>query len=298
MGYFLDWVSVAGLGKDEVLLRLGLIDGGEPTDFPDRGGFMWTVTPEGRVIVVTGEYGLFEPAVLTELSAGASLVAGRAETNECTSTAWGYEGGRQTWMVAHDHEGPSSVQARGAIPPAFDAIRADLLKSRAAEGDVGSSLFEAPIELTATIGGWAPESITGSNLEFFTARRVREPAGKKSRPLRPPPMALALVGAHVVELAALTINGAGIYGSSPMGSFGFSAMGGAISVYFLWATRHGRDTLAILGLLLVSLLKAALVFKEISLGGSYLPLAVPVLLMLVGALLYEYGRTTKPNRRN
>ena len=57
MGYSLDWVSVAGLTKDEVFSRLGIIDSGEATDYPRHGGFMRATTPEGRVVEATERYG-------------------------------------------------------------------------------------------------------------------------------------------------------------------------------------------------------------------------------------------------
>ena len=39
MGYALDWVSVSGLTKDQVLSRLGLLDTGEATGYVSPGGF-------------------------------------------------------------------------------------------------------------------------------------------------------------------------------------------------------------------------------------------------------------------
>ena len=174
MGYSLDWVSVAGLTKDETFSRLGIIDSGEATDYPHQGGFMWATTPDGRVVMVTERYGWLTPERLSQLSEGGSLVAARAEDNDCTSTAWGYQDGRQIWTVIHDNPKEYGVigglELDGDVPAELTAIRAQLEAEQTAAGDDRVDyIFEAPKELVATLGGWAPESAIGQDLQFFKA---------------------------------------------------------------------------------------------------------------------------------
>lgn len=177
MGYAHDWVSVSGLDKDEVLARLGIIDRGEPLDYPRRGDLAWALTPQGRVIIVT-DYGKLSLHRIAELSKDASLVAARAEDNDCTSSVWGYEDGRQIWSVAtevpdetdrlYDEEVEGGVIVWGDPPSEFAAIRDRCLAKRDPEDDDSEDfLFMAPLELAETLGGWEPEGVIGQDLQFF-----------------------------------------------------------------------------------------------------------------------------------
>lgn len=178
MGYAHDWVSVAGLGKEEVLARLGIVDRGEPIEFPRRGQTAWAITPQGRVVVVMG-YGRLSAGHVAEVSECASVIAARAEGNDCTSSIWGYEDGRQIWSVAseaddherlYDEEVEKGLTMQGDPPSEFAAIRDRLLAERDAEDeDDQGFLFMAPVELAEVLGGWAPEGEIGQDLQFFSA---------------------------------------------------------------------------------------------------------------------------------
>lgn len=138
MGYAHDWVSVAGLDKDEVLARLGLIDRSEPLDYPRRGNLAWALTLQGRVIFVA-DHGELSLDRIAELSKGASLVAARSEGNDCTSSVWVYEDGRQIWSVAsevagkterlYDEEVEDGLIVEGDPPSEFAVIRDRHLRS-------------------------------------------------------------------------------------------------------------------------------------------------------------------------
>jgi hypothetical protein len=178
MGYALDWVSVSGLTKDQVLSRLGLLDTGEAIDYLSRGGFMWAMTPDGRVIVATEQYGWLTPERLSELSEGASLVAARAEDNDCTSAAWSYRGGQRVWSVTHDNPEEygmiGGLELDGDVPAELATIRARLeAEQSASDDDRVDYIFDVPNELVATLGGWAPESAIGEDLQFFQAINPR-----------------------------------------------------------------------------------------------------------------------------
>lgn len=177
MGYAHDWLSVAGLDKDEVLARLGLVDRGEPLDYPRRGDFAWALTPQGRVVIVT-DYEELSLDRIAELSRGASLVAARAESNDCTSSVWGYEDGRQIWSVAtkarsetdrlYDEEVEDSLVVGGDPPSEFTVIHDRHLANRNLEDDDAEDFLSmAPLELAETLGGWEPEGEIGQDLQFF-----------------------------------------------------------------------------------------------------------------------------------
>ncbi len=67
MSFYVDWISVAGADKDEILGKLGIEDTGEVVDWPRDHGYMWAMTPDGRVMVVANLYGSLAPAKLAML---------------------------------------------------------------------------------------------------------------------------------------------------------------------------------------------------------------------------------------
>lgn len=180
MGYILDWVSVAGLSKDEVLSRLGAEDTGEAGDWIGGADLAWAVTPDGRVVVTSDLFGWLEAGRLETLSRGASLVAASAEDNEMRAAAWGYEDGARVWSVVHDPAGsddPMHLEVEGETPKVFAGIRKRLLADQAAETDPVDHLFDAPQDLAGALGGWRPEGDIGDDLEFTEARWI----GRKPR---------------------------------------------------------------------------------------------------------------------
>lgn len=218
MGYAHDWVSVAGLGKEEVLARLGIVDRGEPIDFPRRGQTAWAITPQGRVVVVMG-YGELSPGHVAEVSECASVIAARAEGNDCTSSVWGYEGGRQIWSVEtefrdqaerlYDEDSQDTLSVQGDPPSEFAAIRDRLLAERDAEDeDDQGFLFMAPVELAEVLGGWAPEGEIGQDLQFFSAvsNQGGAPSPSVERKRRPVLFILLIaVAAALIWIAAAAV---------------------------------------------------------------------------------------------
>ncbi len=210
MGYAHDWISVSGLDKDEVLARLGLVDRGEPLDYPRRGDLAWALTPQGRVVFVAG-YDELSLDRIAELSKGASLVAARAEGNDCTSSVWGYEDGRQIWSVAteaaggterlYDEEVGDRLIVQGDPPSEFAVIQDRHLAKRDPEDDDSEDFLSmAPLELAQALGGWEPEGEIGQDLQFFrvASNRADAPASNGTRKL-----ALGLVILFVAIVAAL-----------------------------------------------------------------------------------------------
>lgn len=67
-------------------------------------------------------------------------------------------------------------------------------------------IFDVPNDLSATLGGWAPESEIGSDLQFFTARR--NGVANEMAPLRkgkfPVLLAIAAITLVIVVVWALS----------------------------------------------------------------------------------------------
>lgn len=176
MGFALDVASIEGLDKDEALRRLGYVAAGSESD-GIGGDVSWATTSNGRVVLVA-DYGWLEPARLTELSRGASLVAGRFETHVGDSNAWGYRDGARIWSVQcnneESHYGDEYGLTVDGVPPAeFAVIRDRLLAERRAEADTDEEpdedLYDLPEELVETLGGWTPEGENSEDLQFFAA---------------------------------------------------------------------------------------------------------------------------------
>lgn len=181
MGFSVDWVSLKGLSVDEALGRFGLLDAGEEVDYPPRDGFMWGATPNGRVIIATDRYGEFTAEKLAMLSEGVSLVAARAEGNNCTTSIWGYENGQKLWSAAcgsEDETDPGDeLITSGQLPGAYKRLYA----KAAAEHKDGDEvqMHWVALHLASKLTGWGPESEVGSDLKFFRAVS-RAPEGRSA----------------------------------------------------------------------------------------------------------------------
>jgi hypothetical protein len=124
-------------------------------------------------------YGELSPGHVAEVSECASVIAARAEDNDCTSSVWGYEDGRQIWSVEtefrdqaerlHDEDGQDSLSVQGDPPSEFAAIRDRHLAKRDSDDDAEDFLFMTPVDLAEVLGGWAPEGEIGQDLQFFSA---------------------------------------------------------------------------------------------------------------------------------
>ncbi len=191
MGFHLDWVSIAGLTKDEALARLGLVDTGQETDwFLDA--FTWAATPDGRIVIATDNHGSFQQEDLAAWSQGISLVAGRAESNYVTAIARGFEDGREIWSLSNEAKSDLEAEKREVLaiegsPPAelskvrlrVKADREEHEREHGSDGD-GMWVFETILEMTAELGGFAPENSVGADLQFFKAARAPRPKTQRT----------------------------------------------------------------------------------------------------------------------
>jgi hypothetical protein len=229
MGSSVNWISVAGPTKDEVLARFDLVDTGEVIEMLRGHWLMWAVTPEGRVILAAEHTHLLQPQPLKDLSAEGSVIAAWMDDNECTSAACAYENGERLWWVGTGEAGPDmrDLQVDGAPPPELAAIRARVVAAQAEPENEGVGfLMEGPMELAGVIGGWAPETPIGQDLVFFAAHEARTgrpiarltsemPAPRpRERTSEPPLSPLTLLATYAVEAAYLYFAGVDLLGRS------------------------------------------------------------------------------------
>ncbi|HEY9234304.1 MULTISPECIES: hypothetical protein [Phenylobacterium] len=182
MSFYVDWISVAGADKDDILGKLGIEDTGKVVDWPPDSGYMWAVTPDGRIVVVADLYSSLVPAKLAMLSEGASLIGARAEGNYCTTSVWGFEDGSERWSV--HCTGDDEVDLRdelvveGSPPAALKPFFDESLKARDEDSNV--SCFEQASQFAALMSGWGPETERGSELTFFAATGRKPSNGVKT----------------------------------------------------------------------------------------------------------------------
>ncbi len=181
MGWTLSWVAVSGLGRDEVLARLGLEDSGEPADFGQRGLKACADLPNGWVLLVSGVIDVFRDTELAPLSQGARLFSAYGSETVMFSGASGWADGVRQWAIDHNPErGLSDLNIEGEAPPELAAIlaqaRADQAEAGGDEADV-DFVFDVPQALSGVLCGWRPDEDNEDwdEIEFTRLRRIGEP---------------------------------------------------------------------------------------------------------------------------
>lgn len=180
MGRRLGWIGVRGVGAAEVLDSLGLVETGEIAfDGDGEGRIIYAELPSGWTIVWTDDFSFGEAHTLERLPPRCEAVACQVYDVVMVSSARGFEGGRQTWSVAHDPE--RDLRAEGTLPPPFAAIRDAALATQAAEGpdpDV-DHVIEVPLELTHAICGFRPdEGAVPIDTVFRVVEHAQSPAAR------------------------------------------------------------------------------------------------------------------------
>ena len=181
MGWRMSWVAVSGLGKAEVLARLGLEDSGEPADYRQRRTQAFADLPNGWVLLARGEADPFEPAELEALSRGARLISADFDDTVMFSGASGWTNGVRDWGIDHNPErGLSDLNIEGAAPPELAAILAQARADQAEEGGDKADVdlvFDVPQALSGAICGWRPDmdNEDWDEIAFTRLRRIGEP---------------------------------------------------------------------------------------------------------------------------
>lgn len=181
MGWRMSWVAVSGLGKAEVLARLGLEDSGEAIDYGLRRTQAVAELPSGWVLLARGEPEAFKAAEFEALSQGARLISAYCDETVMFSGASGWTDGVRDWAVDHDPERePRGLKVEGAAPPELAAIlaqaRADQAEAGGDDADV-DYIFDVPKDIVGELCGWRPDrdNEDWGEVEFTRLRRIGEP---------------------------------------------------------------------------------------------------------------------------
>jgi hypothetical protein len=143
------------------LRELGLAETGERDELAAESGLGGAALPDGWYTVVFDRYDhpLLGDDVLNVLSDGCELVAAGAEEHVMVSFAEGWRDGARTWSVTHDSEqGIEHLDAAGALPESFQAIRSERLAEQEAAGGAEADVdyvFDVPLEVARLITGFS-----------------------------------------------------------------------------------------------------------------------------------------------
>ncbi len=181
MSLVLSWVAVQGLGKDEVLARLGLEDSGDAAEFYQHRAHTVAELPNGWLLLARGEIEDFTDGELSALSQGARLLSAYCSETVMFSGASGWTDGVRQWAVDHNPErGLSDLGVDGDPPSELAAI---LSQARAVQEEEGGDeadvdvVFDVPKDLVSAFCGWHPDRDNDDwgEIRFTRLRRPGEP---------------------------------------------------------------------------------------------------------------------------
>lgn len=160
MGLSISWIGIRGLSREEILLRLEMIDTGHLDD-GDSAELALAETKAGWIVIQCRDFDFPTPKLLARLSQGAEAISAQMEEHVMYSAGRGFRDGRQIWSVVHnpDH-GISSLVVDGEPPAALAAIAERLRKKQTAEGGEDADvdfIFDAAPELVGRLCGYRPD---------------------------------------------------------------------------------------------------------------------------------------------
>jgi hypothetical protein len=160
MGYALVWFAIQGKPRDQFLADAFYVDTGDADDYFEADASVGDL-PGGWTVLVCADFDLFTEETLRDWSAGGRLVACVVEEDALVSVATEWADGRLVWTASHDGaEGSDELEVSGELPPAFETIRAELLRKAddAGAGEV-DHVFDAPLDLAEAITGFRHDRV-------------------------------------------------------------------------------------------------------------------------------------------
>lgn len=151
-------IVVRGIARVEVLSQLGLSETGAVA-FHGPSYMTSAELPGGWCVVSAEEFDRFEPGVAAALSDTGDVITGKLTDVAMFSEASLYSSGRAMWTVSRDVEKKRrDLLVTGEPPPVLAEIRGRLKAAQAGETDEVDHLFDAPMELSAALCGFRPDS--------------------------------------------------------------------------------------------------------------------------------------------
>ena len=177
MGFSIAWVAVSGMDKAALLERLSLVDTGEE-DEANESPISGTQLPGGWTLLFLNDctHPFVSDESLKTLSGGGVALACQVEEHVMVSMAQAFRHGERTWRVEHDCErGIFDLQATGALPASYAALRDDLLaRQRDAGGESADvdHVFDVPVALAQAECGYRHDRVQLQSGEVARFTRI------------------------------------------------------------------------------------------------------------------------------
>lgn len=150
MGFKISWIGFDGTGKAAALVKLGLVDTGEP-DEANEAPFSGAEIPGNWFILFANDFGFVSHERLAELSGGCRVVACQVHEGIMVSASYAYENGRRLWELVHDaQESIDHLSVLGSPPPSFESIRQRELQNQRTASGV-DYIFDVPLEVAVDL---------------------------------------------------------------------------------------------------------------------------------------------------
>jgi hypothetical protein len=158
MGYAITWCAVREAAAEELLSRLGLSPTGRSEQEPESA-LSTAKLKSGWRLIWSNTYACpILSQALPARSSGHEVVLCMVEDHVMASSAELWSGGKRRWRISHEGEnGPTGLDADGALPECFAAIRQEMEDKQAKEGGEAADvdyLFEIPLKVAEVIVGF------------------------------------------------------------------------------------------------------------------------------------------------
>jgi hypothetical protein len=152
VGFRISWVGFDSTGKAKALQAADLQDTGEPEE-ANESPFSGAEFPGGWFVLFSNDFGFVSPERLAQLSADCRIVACQVHEGIMFSAAYGYQGGRRVWELAHNaQQSIYDLSVSGSPPPSFESIRRRVTREQ--ETTPGDFIFDIPVEVAAAVCGF------------------------------------------------------------------------------------------------------------------------------------------------
>ena len=189
MGLSISWIAAKGVGRDAMLKALGLAEIGPPiTDHPVAPQAKFAAFElSGWTFVISSDNRLASRERVSAVSQAGLAVGVYLEEHVMVSGAFGASDGRLVWSIQHDPEfGLNHLDVWGEPPPALAEIQAKLRHELETKDDA-DYLFDAPMEVAATVCGFDPNEFNGE-VDMFELKVVQRDLMKlRDQPLASTP---------------------------------------------------------------------------------------------------------------
>jgi hypothetical protein len=152
VGSSISWVGFDRTGKAKALQAANLQDTGLPEE-TNESPFSGAEFPGYWFVLFSNDFGFVSPQRLAQLSVDCRIVACQVHEGIMFSAAYGYQGGRRVWELAHNAQRSiNDLPAAGSPPPSFESIRRRLTREQ--ETAPGDFIFDIPVEVAAAVCGF------------------------------------------------------------------------------------------------------------------------------------------------